>query len=144
MLESLLKDGWSHHDRESARLAGELAAITEASPELLAPFVHLAIHTIGEHMGDWPRAYALGRNILRGHTASQQTVPAWERLYAAAIMCADSVGAVELELAALDVADTRVANLLTMRRRVLNSAAARPRRVGHMCRHQLRAAEGAR
>lgn len=133
MLESLLNDGWSYHDRESERLAGELEAIPEATPELLAPFIHLAVHTIGEHMRDWPRAYALGRNILRGHEASRQTAPAWERLYAAAIMCADSVGAVELELAALDVADTPVANLLAMRL-YLAEALASADRIADACR----------
>ena len=66
-LEDLLDDGWRYHDRESERLAAELEAVTAVPPERLAAFVHLAVHTIGEHLGDWPRAYALGRQILHRH-----------------------------------------------------------------------------
>lgn len=115
MLENFLNDAWSYHDRESERLVGELEAVIEAPPELLASFVQLAVHTIGEHMGDWSRAYALGRRILRGHEASGQTAPAWKRLYVAAVLSSDGVGATELELAALNVADTPVASVLSMR-----------------------------
>ena len=132
-LEDLLSDGWSYHDRESGRLAGELEAVTETPPELLAPFVHLAVHTIGGHIGDWPRAYALGRNILRGHSASEQTAPAWERLYAAAVLSADGVGAAELELTALNVAGAPVASLLAMRL-YLAEALVSAERIAEACR----------
>jgi hypothetical protein len=114
-LEDLLDDGWRYHDGESERLAGELEAVTEAPPERLAAFVHLAVHTIGEHLGDWPRAYALGRRILRGHEADEETAPAWERLYVAAALSADGIGAADLELTALHVASDPLASLLAMR-----------------------------
>jgi len=138
-LENLLNDAWSYHDREGERLAGELEAVIEAPPELLASFVHLGIHTIGDHMGDWPRAYALGRRILRGHEASGQTVPAWERLYVAAVLSADGVGAAELELAALYVADSPVASLLAMRLNLAEAlvSAGRAREAGRIYRPAL-------
>ena len=132
-LEGLLNDGWSYHDRDGERLAGELEAVSEAPPELLAAFVHLAVHTIGEHMGDWPRAYALGQRILRGHTASGQTAPAWERLCVAAVLSADGVGAAELELTALDVAEAPVASLLAMRLHLIDALASADR-IAEACR----------
>jgi hypothetical protein len=68
MLRKLLDDGWEYHDVESERLARELEAAADAgvSTDLSASFLHLSTHTIGQHLGDWPRALALGKRILRG------------------------------------------------------------------------------
>ena len=114
-LEDLLDDGWRYHDRESERLAVELEAVTAVPPERLAAFVHLAVHTIGEHLGDWPRAYALGRQILHRHEPDGAAASAWERLYVAATLSADGIGAATAELSALTVADDPLASLLAMR-----------------------------
>src|SRR3569623_1745085 len=118
-VEDLLDDGWRYHDRESERLAAELEAVTAVPPERLAAFVHLAVHTIGEHLGDWPRAYALGRQILHGHEPDGATAPAWERLYVAATLSADGIGAATAELSALTVADDPLASLLAMRQHLV-------------------------
>ncbi|HVM85573.1 MAG TPA: hypothetical protein VMW18_16900 [Candidatus Binatia bacterium] len=117
MLEQLLSDGWHYHETESARLAGELEAAADETvpPSLLAPFVNLATHTIGDHLGDWPRALALGRRILRDRPPHADTARAWERLYPAAILASDSVAAVELELAAIKTAPNPLAAILAMR-----------------------------
>src|SRR6185312_4165705 len=114
-LENLLNQGWSYHARESERLAGELEAVTGTPPELLVSFVHLAVHTVGEHLGDWPRAYGLGRGIVSGQEGKGESARAWSRLYVAATLAADGVGAADLELTALSVADAPVASLLAMR-----------------------------
>ena len=117
MLERLLNDGWDYHDTDSARLAGELeaAADEDVPPSLLAPLVNLATHTIGDHLGDWPRALALGRRILRDRSPEAATAKAWERLYPAAVLASDPVAAVELELAAIRTALNPLAGILAMR-----------------------------
>jgi hypothetical protein len=62
-LETLVNDGWNHHDTESERLARELEAAADngVAVGILAPFIHLSVHTIGEHLGDWERALKLGK-----------------------------------------------------------------------------------
>ena len=116
--ERLLNDGWDCHDKESERLARELeaAAREEVAPELLAAFLHLSTHTIGEHLGDWPRALALGRHVLEGQTPVLETAKAWGRLYVAAILAGDFLGAADLEFSYLKAAgDDFGAALLDMR-----------------------------
>jgi hypothetical protein len=117
-LEELLNDGWAYHDKESERLARELedAASDGVAPAQLAPFLHLSTHTIGEHLGDWRRAFALGKRVLDGQTPTAETARAWGRLYVAAALAGDSVAAAEAELTCLKAAggDFSVA-LLDMR-----------------------------
>lgn len=52
-LEELLNNGWDYHGTESERLARDLEAAAEKGvlPGLLASFLHLSTHTIGEHLG---------------------------------------------------------------------------------------------
>jgi len=105
-LETLLHDGWAYHDRDSGRLARELesAAGERIAPQRLAPFLHLATHTIGAHLGDWPRALALGQKVLAGHTPDADTAKAWGRLHVAAALAGDAVVAADLELSYLKAA----------------------------------------
>jgi hypothetical protein len=117
-LEKLLNDGWDYHHKESKRLASELEAAAEAgvTPNLLAPFIRLSTHTIGTHLGDWPRALVLGKHVLAGHTAVLETAKAWGRLYVAAVLSGDSLEAVDFELSYLKAAgDDFGAALLDMR-----------------------------
>ncbi|MBV9908183.1 MAG: hypothetical protein JOY52_11515 [Hyphomicrobiales bacterium] len=117
-LEALLNDGWRFHEKESARLAAKLetAAGKEIAPEHLTSFLNLAIHTIGEHVGDWPRALALGKQALSGHAPTSETAKAWGRLYVASVLAGDSLGAADLELSCLKAAGQDVgAALLDMR-----------------------------
>lgn len=99
-LQKLLDDGWTYHDKESERLARELeaAAVAGVGSDLLLPFLHLATHTIGEHLGDWVRAFRLGRFILDGRAPTFDTAKGWARLQVAAVLAGDSVEAAELEL----------------------------------------------
>jgi hypothetical protein len=117
-LEKLINDGWAYHDRESERVARELeaAAEKEVASTDLAPFLHLSTHTIGEHLGDWTRAFGLGKRVLDGHTPTHETAKAWGRLYVAAVLAEDSVAAAESELSYLKAAgDDFGAALLDMR-----------------------------
>jgi hypothetical protein len=122
MLETLLNGGWDYHDTQSERLARELeAAAAGVAPALLAPFLELATHTIGEHLRDWPRALALGKRVLEGHAPIAETAKAWERLYVAAVLAADLTGAAEIELTCLKVAGDAIASLLNMRFMLANA-----------------------
>ena len=117
-LDGLLDGGWNYHDKESERLAGELEAAADkgVSSGELAHFLHLSNHTIGEHLGDWARAFGLGKRVLDGHTPTLETAKAWGRLYVAAALAGDFVAAAELELSYLKAAgDDYGAALLDMR-----------------------------
>jgi hypothetical protein len=117
-LEKLLNDGWDYHDSESEHLARELEAAARegVAPGLLASFLHLSAHTIGEHLGDWPRALALGKQVLDGRMPVLETAKAWGRLYVAAVLAGDSLEAADLELSYLRAAgDDFGAALLDMR-----------------------------
>ncbi len=106
MLEKLLAEGMTYHDSETERLAGELeaAAAAPVEPALLVPYIKLSTHTIGEHLGDWPRARRLVERVLGGQTPSAQTAMAWARLAIARFLDGDALGATEAELACLTAA----------------------------------------
>jgi hypothetical protein len=117
-LEKLLNDGWDYHDKESERLARELEAAAEKGVTFndLAPFLHLSTHTIGVHLGDWTRAFGLGKRVLDNQTPTFETAKAWGRLYVAAVLAGDSIAAAESELSYLKAAgDDFGAALLDMR-----------------------------
>ncbi len=117
-LEKLLNDGWDYHDKENERLARELEAAAEkgVASSILAPFLHLSTHTMGEHLGDWARALRLGKRVLDSRTPTLETAKAWGRLYVAAVLAGDSIEAADLELSYLKAAgDDFGAALLDMR-----------------------------
>lgn len=117
-LEALLNGGWDYHDKESERLARELEAAAEkgVASNLLAPFLHLSTHTIGEHLGAWVRALELGKRVLDNQTPTFETAKAWGRLYVAAVLAGDLLEAADLELSYLKAAgDDFGAALLDMR-----------------------------
>jgi hypothetical protein len=104
--EGLLNGGWDYHDKESEHLAREFEAAAQEgiAPGLLASFLHLSAHTIGEHLGDWPRALALGKRVLDGRMPALETAKTWGRLYVAAVLAGDSLEATDLELSYLKAA----------------------------------------
>ncbi|WP_448953653.1 hypothetical protein [Labrys neptuniae] len=130
MLETLLRDGWDYPDTQSERLACELeaAAIAGVAPTLLVSFLNLSTHTIGEHLGDWPRALALGRRVLDGHKPTADTGKAWARLQVAAILCNDFVTAAAAEIACLTAVGDALAALLDMRFMLINALVGERRR----------------
>jgi hypothetical protein len=102
MLEALLRDGFAYHDDESERLARELEAAAgeaRAAPASWPEYARLCVHTIGEHLGDWPRAaHALG-DVLAGEAPDEATAKAWAQLSLARLLGGDPAGAAVAELA---------------------------------------------
>ena len=78
MINDLIRDGWSYHDTESERLAGELeaAGLRELKGEAPAHCLRLANHTIGEHLGDWPRARRFAEAVREA--TSESVVSDWD------------------------------------------------------------------
>jgi hypothetical protein len=102
-LETLLTDGFGYHDTQSARYAAELeAAAAQVVPdEHLARFLKVSTHTLGEHLGDWPRAVSLADAVLAGRTPRAATAAAWMHQSVARMLAGDPVGAAGAELAFL-------------------------------------------
>lgn len=105
MTDALVEAGWDYHDKESERLAAELEATVEgtrAAPASWVGFLRLANHTIGEHLGDWPRAQRLADAVLADQRPSAETAKAWADLFVARLLAGDPVAAAEAELALLN------------------------------------------
>jgi len=124
VLETLLAEGRSYHDTESLRLAGELeaAALAPVAPPLLAKFLQLSTHTIGEHLGDWPRARRLAERVLEGQAATAETAMAWAWLSIARFLEGDAVQAAEAELQCLGAGDSDFRGALIETRFMLAAA----------------------
>lgn len=135
-LEELLGIGWDRHAEESEPLADalEAAAAGGVSDDAIAPFVHLSTHVIGEHLGDWPRALALGKRVLACRTPVAETAKAWARLSVAATLAGDAVEAVELELCCLRGTDSDVETTLLEMRFMLIAALVGTKRAGDAAR----------
>jgi hypothetical protein len=105
MNDQLLAKGWDYHAAESARLAGELeAAVAAVEAPDVVQFARLAVHTIGEHLEDWPRARRLAERLLGGRTPDAETAKAWAHLSIARLLAGDAAGAAAAELAWLGAA----------------------------------------
>src|SRR3569623_3333553 len=98
-LQKLLDEGWARHDKESARLACDLEGSVEAGigADFVVPFLHLGIHTIGAHLGDWARALRLGKRVLDGRPPTLETAQGWGRLQVAAVLAGEPIEAADLE-----------------------------------------------
>jgi len=67
-------------------------------------------------LGDWTRAFRLGKRVLDSQTPTFETAKAWGRLHVAAVLAGDSIAAAESELSYLKAAgDDFGAALLDMR-----------------------------
>src|SRR3569832_1066294 len=134
-LEELLRIGWDRHAEESEPLADALeAAAGGVRGDAIAPFVHLSTHVIGEHLGDWPRALALGKRVLAGRTPVAETAKAWARLSVAATLAGDVVEAAELELRCLRSTDNDIETTLLEMRFMLIAALVGTKRAGDAAR----------
>jgi tetratricopeptide (TPR) repeat protein len=101
-----LGDGWAHHDTEAERVAAELEAAADApiAAGELVPLLELGVHTLGEHLRDWPRARRLAERALEGRAPTPETAKAWAHLSIARLLAGDPVGAMEAELVFLGAA----------------------------------------
>jgi len=100
VLDILLYDGFGDHDSGGERYAAELEAAVagEVPAKHLVQFAKVATHTIGEHLGDWPRARRLGGRLLAGRAPDAETARAWGHLYVARLLAGDVAGAAEAEI----------------------------------------------
>jgi hypothetical protein len=117
MPNDLLTRGWDDHASDSERLAAELeaAAAAPVDAEDLVRFARLAVHTIGEHLEDWPRARRLAERLLDGRAPDAATAKAWAQLAVARLLAGDGAGAAEAELAWLGAAPDFRAALIEAR-----------------------------
>ena len=116
MLDTLLADGWNYHDGESERLAMELEREADtAEDRQLDPLLHLVAHTMGEHLGDWPRAQRLGEAVLAGRAPTTETARAWSRLGVVRLMAGDAPGGLSAELTAASAAENPLAAIIEAR-----------------------------
>ena len=106
MPNELLTKGWDDHASESERLAEELeaAAAEPVDAADLVQFARLGVHTIGEHLEDWPRARRLAERLLDGRAPDAATAKAWAHLSIARLLAGDPAGAAEAELGWLGAA----------------------------------------
>ena len=117
MSDTLLTQGWDYHAGESERLAAELEAAAAAPVEDadLVQFARLAVHTIGEHLDDWPRARRLAEQVLAGRRPEAATAKAWAHCSIAGRLAGDPGGAAAAELAWLGAAPDFRAALIEAR-----------------------------
>jgi hypothetical protein len=106
MANDLTSKGWDYHAVESERLAGELEAAVAApvADEDVVQLARLGVHTIGEHLRDWPRAARLAERLLAGRAPDAASAKAWAHLSVARLLAGDPAGAAEAELAWLGAA----------------------------------------
>jgi hypothetical protein len=107
MLETLLDNGFAYHDTDSERFAAELEAAADearSSPAHLVRYLRFSMHTIGEHLGDWPRAVRLADRVLDGQASDSATAKAWAHQSVARLLAGDGVGAADAELTYLAAA----------------------------------------
>lgn len=135
-LAKLLQDGWEYHDKESERLARELETVAKSgvAGDVLAAFLLLSTHTLGEHLGDWARALRLGKRVLDGRTPTAETAKAWGRLYVAATLAGDPIEAAVSELAYLKAAGGDFGAALLDMRFMLAAALVSAKRAGEAAR----------
>jgi tetratricopeptide (TPR) repeat protein len=100
-LDAVLADGFSHHAAEPERLARELeaASLDGAGAATLVELLRVGNHTIGEHLGDWPRARRLAERALDGHRPTAETAKAWAHLSIARLLDGAPAAALAAELA---------------------------------------------
>ena len=117
MISDLIRDGWGYHDTESERLAGELEAadLGELKGEGPGHCLRLSNHTIGEHLGDWPRARRFAEAV-RDATADQPPEASFgAHLAVARYMDGDTVAAQQAEIECLGAAEHPVDAYLTVK-----------------------------
>lgn len=117
MISDLIRDGWGYHDTEGERLAGEMEAanLDELKGEGPGHCVRLSNHTIGEHLGDWPRARRFAEAV-REATADQPSDAGFSaHLAVARYMDGGTVAAQQAEIECLGAAEYPVDAYLTVK-----------------------------
>ncbi len=94
-LDNLISSGWSRHADHPEEVATELESQVELVAEAAQAggFLGLANHTIGEHLGDWPRAKKLASQIVERHPQTKDLTGGLMSLALAHYMAGDWVAA---------------------------------------------------
>lgn len=115
MIKDLIRDGWGYHDTESQRLADELEAsdFGGLAGEGPAHCLRLSNHTMGEHLGDWPRARRFAEAVRAATAEDSHDGTFGAHLAVARHMAGDAVASQQAEIDALRVADDPIDVYLT-------------------------------
>lgn len=117
MINDLIRDGWGYHDTLSERLAGELEAanLGELKGEAPAHCLRLSNHTIGEHLGDWPRARRFAEAVRGAMADGSADAGFGAHLAVARYMDGDAIAAQQAEIECLGVAADPVDTYLSVK-----------------------------
>lgn len=107
MIKELIRDGWGYHDTESERLAGELEAadLDELDGWEPARCLMLSNHTIGEHLGDWPRARRFAEAVCKAGADRLNNAKVGAHLAVARYMDGAPIAAQQAEIVAVGAAE---------------------------------------
>ena len=131
-IKELINNGWGRHDKESEALATDLEghyALAETAGQVGA-FVQLANHTIGEHLGDWPRACALAEKVMANREDSHELAGPYGALAVAQYMAGKVADALASEAHAVRLTDMEKASVVVRVRAMVTSALVGSKRLG--------------
>ncbi|MDE0190932.1 MAG: hypothetical protein OXQ90_06215 [Gammaproteobacteria bacterium] len=117
MINDLIREGWGYHDTESERLADELEAanLGELKGEASAHCLRLSNHTIGEHLGDWPRARRFAEAVREAAADRPVDGGFGAHLAVARYMDGDTIAAQQAEIDCLGAAEHPVDAYLSVK-----------------------------
>ncbi|MDE0039530.1 MAG: hypothetical protein OXU77_18530 [Gammaproteobacteria bacterium] len=117
MINDLIRDGWGYHDTQSERLAGELEAadLHELKGQAPAHCLRLSNHTIGEHLGDWPRARRFAETVREATADGPVDAGFGVHLAVARYMDDDAIAAQQAEIECLGGAEHPVEAYLSVK-----------------------------
>ena len=105
--KELIEQGWARHDTQSQALADDLESHRELleSDEQVEHFLRLANHTIGEHLGDWPRARDLALTALGQRQPNAKLAASYSDLAVAQFMTGNAIDAAQSEAISASLVD---------------------------------------
>ena len=117
MIKNLIQEGWSYHDHDSERLALELEAanLEDLEDDELVQCLHLANHTIGEHLGDWARARRLAEAACSANPNYLGVAAASSHLAVSRHMHGAVASAQQAEVESIGAADDPVSAFLVLK-----------------------------
>lgn len=117
MINDLIREGWGYHDTESERLADELEAanLGELKGEASAHCLRLSNHTIGEHLGDWPRARRFAEAVREAAADRPVDAGFGAHLAVARYMDGDTIAAQQAEIESVGAAEQAVDAYLSVK-----------------------------
>ena len=110
MTDARFGETWDRHADQPDAVAEELEAAAGAglATPLLPEFARIAAHTVGEHLGDWPRAARLISTAVQPRRPDAETAKAWAHLWVSQSLAGDPAAAASTELTYLAAAGADV------------------------------------